>query len=330
MKNFKFKQIVIFGFILAVLASPISVFANFDDNDYELAIDEKRYSDALKIIEKKKESKRTVPEKELMESLKVVLDVEKYKWPKNSMALKEDEVEPDLLKRVKKYYSESIKSYLSNNKTIARKVLIQILFIYPDYPKASYFLARGFNMPPGSFKVEDQVSKLIRRSDNYFYGGNYFKSAEDLNVLVILERENPVVYEKLGSAHYMMNNKQKAIDAWTTALFFNPDNTQLETMIETTKEAMIAEVEEGNPLEQASASKVVIDDPQTMGVFKRQSEAFELMKQLRAEGLTVGINENDDGKWAVQVSRKELQEKNAKASSESAEITENNNEEGSE
>ena len=71
-----------------------------------------------------------------------------------------------------------------------------------------------------------------------------------------------------------------------------------------------------HPLEQANAAKVVIEDPQVMGVFKRQSEAFELLKDLRKQGLTVAIQENDDGKWAVQVSRKELQEKNAAKGSE--------------
>ena len=114
----------------------------------------------------------------------------------------------------------------------------------------------------------------------------------------------------------MMNNKQKAVDTWTTALFFNPDNAQLEEMINTTKEVLLKEAEEGSPLEKANANKVVIDDPQVMGVFKRQSEAFELMKELRNQGLTVAIKENDDGKWAVQVSRKELQEKNAGKGSE--------------
>ena len=39
------------------------LYANFDDNDYELAIDEKRYSDALTILKNKPEEKRTIPEK---------------------------------------------------------------------------------------------------------------------------------------------------------------------------------------------------------------------------------------------------------------------------
>ncbi|MBL6723447.1 MAG: hypothetical protein ISQ13_05505 [Candidatus Margulisbacteria bacterium] len=308
---------VLFGSILFVfLFTSMVGYANFDDNDHELAITEKRYADALAILKKKDDAKQTIPEKELIEALGIVMEVNDLEWPKNSMAMKEDEVDPEVLKRVNKYMGAAIKEYLAGNPSVTRKVLIHMLYIYPDYPKAQYFLTRAFTMPPGSFKVKDQVDTLIKRSDHYFYGGNYLKSAEDLEVLAILERDNPIVYEKLGSAYYMMNNKQKAIDIWTTALFFNPDNQALETMINTTREAVLKEAEEGSPLDQASANKVVIEDPQVMGVFKRQSEAFELMKDLRSQGLAVAIEENEDEKWVVQVSRKELQEKNATKGSE--------------
>ena len=109
----------------------------------------------------------------------------------------------------------------------------------------------------------------------------------------------------------MMNKKQKAVDAWSTSLFFNPDNATLSDMIESTQAAILKEAESGNILDQADANKVVIEDPQVMGVFKRQSEAFELVKELRSQGLTVGVSENDESKWVVQVSREELQQKNA-------------------
>jgi tetratricopeptide (TPR) repeat protein len=312
MKKQSVIKLFFYTFIACALCVPSMIgYANFDDNDYELAITEKRYEDALTILNAKDEKKRTIPEKELITGLEVVMDVNAMEWPKNSMAMKEDEVDPEILKKVTKYYNASIANYLAGRGSVTRKILIQILFIYPDYPKAQFFLSKGFKMPPGSYKVADQVLKLVKRSDTYFYGGNYLKSAEDLEVLAILERDNPIVYEKLGSAYYMMNEKQKALDTWTTALFFNPDNSQLEDMITQTKETLLREAEEGSPLDQARANKVEIEDPQVMGVFKRQSEAFELMKELRAQGLTVAIQENDDGKWAVQVSRKELQEKNA-------------------
>ena len=212
--------------------------ANFDDNDYELAMDEKRYQDALTILNNKAEEKRTIPEKELIKALDIVIEITSMEWPKNSMAMKEDEMDPEVLKVVNKYMDAVIKNFLAGKLGVSQKILIQVLFVYPDYPKARMFLTKGYQMPPGSYKVDDQVLKLLKKSDNFFYGGNYLKSAENLEVLAILERDNPVVYEKLGSAYYMMNEKQKVVDTWTTALFFNPNNEQLEELIETTKVAL--------------------------------------------------------------------------------------------
>lgn len=317
MKNkFQFKQILLVKVLAILCFGSFLLYPNFEDNDYQLAIEERRYSDALKILNDKSEKKRTVPEKELIESLDIVISIQNLKWPKNSIASPEDEVDPEVVKQVNRYMNAGYQNFLNNRKGISQKLLLQVLFIYPDYPKARAFLSTGYSLPSGSYSVRDQVIKLLKRSDNYFYGGNYLKSADDLEVLVILERDNPIVYEKLGSAYYMMNLKQKAIDTWTTALFFNPDNAQLEELINITREALIKEAEAGNPLDQATANKVEIEDPQVMGVFKRQSEAFTLMKDLRAQGLTVGIEENDEGRWVVQVSRKELQEKNAQKGSE--------------
>ena len=299
-----------------MLIISVFIYANFEENDYVLAIEEKRYEDALQILNKKPEEKRTLPEKDTIQSLQVVLDVMQYEWPKQSMALKEDEVDPDTVATVKKYINAATKLYLEDNKQTAKKILIHVLHIYADYPKARYFLLRGFEMPSGSYKVQDQVSLLVKRSDHYFYGGSYLKAAEDLEVLAILEKQNPVVYEKLGSAYYMMNLKQKAVDTWTTALFFNPDNKQLEGLINQTMVSIQEDATKDDPLVSANENKVVIEDPQVMGVFKRQSEAFTLMQELRSEGLTVAISENEDAKWVVEVSRKELQEKNSQKGSE--------------
>jgi tetratricopeptide (TPR) repeat protein len=290
--------------------------ANFDDNDYELAIDEKRYQEAYNILVEKDDLKKTVPEKVLMMGLDVVIQVEAYEWPKDSLALQEDEVDPTVLSKVNKYYEASKKEFLAGKKESTKAILLHMLFLYPDYPKAVFFLEKGFVMPKGTYKVKDQVITLIKRSDNYFYGGNFLKSAQDLEILTVLEKENPLVYEKLGSVYYMMNEKQKAVDIWTTALFLSPENEKLDEMIQNTKKVILEEAEEGNPLDNAVADKVVIDDPQVMGVFKRQSEAFELMKELKTQGLTVAIAENDSGKWVVQVSRKELQERNQQQGSE--------------
>ncbi|MGA0242233.1 MAG: tetratricopeptide repeat protein [Candidatus Marinamargulisbacteria bacterium] len=294
--------------VLFLYGGAILTYANFDDTDYQLAIDQKRYNDALAILNDKPAAKRTVPQKTLIQALNRVISVESIEWPKRSMATPEDQMDPMLLKKVRGYMNDAKKLFLADKLSSARYVLLQVLFVYPDYPKARYFLNVGYKMPPGTYAVKDQVTHLLRRSDNYFYGGNYLKAVQDLEVLAILESDNPVVYEKLGSAHYMMNNKNLAVDAWTTALFFNPDNTQLEALIASTKAILQDEARTGNPLANAKKAKVVIEDPQIMGVFKKQSDAFELVKQLRTRGLRVSVSENETDQWVVQVSRSELKD----------------------
>ena len=65
-KNSLFRIVIkclIVGFLII---SSSNSYANFDDSDYELAITEKRYNDALKILTDKDEEKQTIPEKELI------------------------------------------------------------------------------------------------------------------------------------------------------------------------------------------------------------------------------------------------------------------------
>ena len=156
---------LIFG---AILVTSLMVYANFDDNDYELAIDEKRYADALTILKNKPEEKRTIPEKELLTSLDVVIQINTMEWPKNSMAMKEDEMDPEVIKVVNKYMDAVIKNYLAGKSNVSKKILLQVLFVYPDYPKARAFLSMGLNMPPGSYKVDDQVLKLLKKVTTIF------------------------------------------------------------------------------------------------------------------------------------------------------------------
>ena len=59
-----------------------------------LLLKKKRYQDAISILNKKDEEKRTVPEKELLISLEKVVTIVESTWPKNSLAMKEDEVDP--------------------------------------------------------------------------------------------------------------------------------------------------------------------------------------------------------------------------------------------
>ncbi len=290
--------------------SSYAVWANFDDVDYDFAISERRYADALRILNNKPDDKRTIPEINLIADLTLIMDVDGLAWPRDTVALRESDVDPEIRNQVAGYLNAAYDRFLNNEKSTARLVLLQILYIYPDYPKAQHFLAKAFQLYPGSYKVVNQEDRLLKRSDNYFYGGNYLKAVEDLSVLIVLRNDNPILHEKLGSAYYMMNEKQKAIESWTTAVFFNSQNSELEELIEATTEYLAKESLQPNTVS-SEATTVVMDDPQVMGVFKQQSDAFDLRKGLQEQGLTVRIDNDADGKWVVYVSQKELREKNA-------------------
>lgn len=303
------KRNIIWSVIMMMLTAVIA-YANFEETDYQSAINDRRYQDAYDIIAKKDEAKRTVLETVLMYRLDVVIDVQSMEWPNQSLAVSEEAVDPVILKKVNRYMAAAKKQYLAGTSSIATHLLMQILYVYPDHPRAQLFLAEGLGKLPGTYSIKDQSKRLLSRSDQYFYGGNYLKAAEDLEALAILEQSNPIVFEKLGSAYYMMNLKQKALDAWTTALFLNPENTQLEGMIETTRTRLIEALNNDKPLDETNMAVITINDPQIMGVFKRQAQAFELTTSLRERGLTVRVEQNDDEKWVVEVSRSELIERN--------------------
>ena len=127
----------------------------------------------------------------------------------------------------------------------------------------------------------------------------------------ILDKDNPLVYERLGSTYYMMNQKKKAIDAWTSALFVDPDNKDLKSIIEKTKQALQDEAK-ASLAQRKKVKKVVIKDAQVMGVYRRQAQAYEMAESLKKKGLRVLIEETDKGKWAVKVSREELLKMNQK------------------
>ena len=126
MKKNSVLRILFYGGVVGILClTSLFSYANFDDNDHELAIAEKRYQDALDILNKKDEEKRTIPENDLIKGLDVVMDVNALEWPKNSMAMKEDDVDPEIIKKVNKYFNASIKNYLGGREEISRQILIK-------------------------------------------------------------------------------------------------------------------------------------------------------------------------------------------------------------
>lgn len=257
---------------------------------------------------------RTLTEKRLMLRLDTIVAVDgmTQETQSNILAADEDDLDPEVIKSAKRQYRNAQTLFLDSEDEIVEYVLINILNIYPGYFKAEMLMEKGLEKRKGEYKIYDVVGTLTSRAANYFYGGSYYLASKDYEVLAIIDNKNPEIFEKMGSNYYMMNQKQEALDAWTQSLFLDPDNKQLKSFIENTKRYLAAEAKKKAQKPKESKKKVKIDDPQVMGVFKSQTQAFSLMQSLKDRGLKVLVDEDDKGRWVVTVSREELRRANAK------------------
>jgi len=196
---------------------------------YEIHIKKGDYAKALEVLKNRPQDTLTVPEKrtkvylEAFEALSATTDV------------KLGQTDTPNLNR---FYQEAKEAMLSHRTDIARDLLHHILSISPNHYKAKKLLALGLGAAPDSVKGIDIVKKYMTRANKSFYAGNYLQSKKALDILVILEKDNPLVYEKLGSTYYMMNSKKRAVEAWETALKLGPDNIDLKQLIRETKKGL--------------------------------------------------------------------------------------------
>ncbi|MBT5856195.1 hypothetical protein HOH87_06135 [bacterium] len=278
-----------------------------DVKTYQDHLKDRNYELALTVLEKKDAESLTIPQKKLIIYLQTFKDVSDYKPKFSPLVSLEEDLDPSDVKKVKRYYRAAQWRIVDGDMDIAKDILVYNMFLWPGHPQSERLMTLVFDQKPGTYKPFDVAKKYFNRSSNYFYGGNYLFAVKDLSVLAVLENRNPMVFEQLGSSYYMMNEKQKAVDAWTTARFLNPKNKKLDTIIARTKRS-IEEDAKKDPLKASSKlAEVIIDDPQMMGVFKRQAKAFEMAQKLRSQGLVkVKIEETDKGRYKVLVSREEL------------------------
>ncbi len=300
--------------VVLLMGTPlVSQVMNFEEKgSYQKYLEAYQYKEALQELNKIPKDKLSIPDKKVKMHLEIFIKIENSQPDKSGVMTTDEDVGPDVVKKVKRYYRQSQKQLLKGHNSVARDILIYILYLYPGHHQASKLLEWDLGLTEKDYKVEDVVKKYYSRSDNYFYGGNYLLAKKDLEVLAILEKDDPSVFEKLGSTYYMMNEKQRAIDTWTTALFLDPDNTNLKNIIQKTKVSLKEEAKRELAKRDKSAEKVVIEDPQVMGVHRRQSAAFGQAEALKKKGLRVSIEETDKGRWKVIVSRSELSKLNTK------------------
>jgi len=302
----------IFWVIILAMVCSMSVMAqDFDQvNVYNSFVKKYDFASALGVLSKMKPKELTVAMRKQKVILEIFLEIENTPEEKTNNVNLSTELTDIEKSNIRRFYRNAQKYILENKPEVARDILIYILYINPDHWKAKLLLDKGLDYPSGSYKVFDVADRYFRRSETYFLGGNYLLAIQDLEVLSVIDKENEQVFKRLGSAYYMVNQKSDAVDAWATALFLEPSTVGLDQLISETKKQLekeaLAKLEK-RKLEQKSTVSIL--DPQVMGVFKKQSQALEMANTYKQKGMKVLVNEKDDGKYEVIISKKELSEK---------------------
>lgn len=302
----------VFAVILATMLCTMPAMGqDFDQvNIYNNFVKKYDFASALGVLSKMSKKELTVKMRKQKVLLELFLEVENTPEEKTNNVNLSTELTEIEKSNINRFYRNAQRYILEGQPEVARDILIYILYINPDHWKAKLLLDKGLDYPMGSYKVFDVASRYFRRSETYFYGGNYLLAIQDLEVLSVIDKENDEVFKRLGSAYYMVDEKKKAVDAWATALFLEPGTKNLDGLITETNKQLEKEAQaklEKRKLQQKST--VTILDPQVMGVFKKQNQALEMANTYKQKGMKVLVNEKDDGKYEVIISKKELAEK---------------------
>lgn len=231
----------------------------------------------------------------------------------NPLLLKEGDVDEETKKSGIRWYKEAENALLLGNNPLAKDLLIQILYTQRWHFRAKKLLEYGLDLPAGTYKIEDMITKYDEKSRISFYGGNYSAAVEALTTLLLFRQEDPLLYERLGSSYYMMGEGKKAIEAWNTALFFNPNNKELEAVVARAKVTVDEAAKEAKEREKnrkkTTEAKAAPTETQTFGIFRTQNEAYNFAGELKKKGMVPIVEETDNGKWAVKVPVSQIQKK---------------------
>lgn len=277
------------------------------------SIQRKDYLSALDVLSKIPDSDKTPADQQMMQRLMTVLTVRENEKTQPALLKSDGELDAATLKLVTSLYSKAENFYVLGQQDVAKDFLVHTLFLHRRYFSAREFLKLGYGLAPGAYKVEDVQNKYWKLSETYFYGGNYERALTVLDTLTYFDKENYKIYERIGSSHYMLGDKKKALEAWTTSLFLHPGDKQLEEVIAQAKRFIEDDQKQAEAAAQAALTQkvekkedLVQTEAQLLGVFPTQTQAYAYAQKLREQKLTAAVEELENGKWAVKVPKSQL------------------------
>jgi len=274
------------------------------------ALNFKNFKDAFTLLSSIPSEDRKEKESYMLSILQVYNKIEKEDAENAALFKKQDDLPKSAQKKRDSLYKEAQAAFLDDRKDITKDLVIHSLYVDRQFFKSKKFLEYVFDLKVGMYKVENMEAKYWNRSSTSFYGGNYLSAIEDLNILAYIERNNPAVYERLGSSYYMSGQKKQAISAWETAMFLDPNNKDLQKLIDKTKELLAKEEEETRLRAEKAVQEVEQEttegETQLMGVYPKKEQAYSAANEYRKQGFEPIVEEREDGRWIIKVPKAQL------------------------
>lgn len=298
------------------LSSDIAVPLEDIRKSFQQSLKNRNYQEALNISGQIPVDQQSEIEQALIERLSIVVYVDTAENESASILQSDDELSTKDKESVKRLYRTAQEAFIQGKDDLSQALLIQCIYIDRRNFNAKQFLKYGFGLNTGDYKVEDKKREFWSQSEIFFYGGNYERSLKVLETLTVFEPENALVHERIGSSYYMLGQKKEAVEAWTTAIFLNPNNEDVKFAIEKT-EKMIEEENEQARLERESEKEnTTVEDTETeqtetqlLGVFPTQAKAYTYAQKLKEQNLKAIVEQLDNGKWAVKVAKSQIGQK---------------------
>jgi tetratricopeptide (TPR) repeat protein len=267
----------------------------------------KQFPQAKNALEKIPTPSLKTEEISLLGKLMLFDSIDKEEAENQKMFKRSSSLDPETERTVKRLYRGAQSTFLEDEMDLTKDLLIQTLHYDRRNFKAKKLLERGLNLGVGAYKVENIETKYWKLSLVNLYSGYPEKSVRNLEVLEYFDPENPMVFERMGSAYYSMGEPKKAIQSWKRALYLDPTNKNLAKFIKNAEK----EVDRQNKMAKEMSTKTKKkkkttssdQEMQLLRVVTDANTAYSYAQEVRTQlkGVEVVVEEMDNGKWAVKI-----------------------------
>lgn len=184
----------------------------------------KNFSKAQEYLEKIPTSHRTIDEQRTLESYVVFDEVIESQKIWESQFGKQETTDPATAVQVNRLYKAAQVAILDDELSLASDYLNQAAFLDPKDQRVKSLGELILGEKPKRENVEAKYHELSIKN---IYTGNFAEAAAQLEILVKFSPDNPVIYERLGTAYYLDWNIDKAVQSWKSALYYKSENKAL-------------------------------------------------------------------------------------------------------